>query len=139
MSRNARDLLKQWWQEQHRIARVPSGGVRQEFASHEDAVAAYRTQGGIDKTATADLAEKRMEVISQLHNWANPEATLDETLYSPGPGDPPTLPNNQVQAVWTEINSIATLQPDKSAIAWTNHLKALRIQQLAMTINTCRG
>lgn len=140
MSKNARELLKQWWNEQYRIARTPGTPVKQQYNSAEEAVAAYRAKGDFDRSATAEVAEKRMGVISELRNFVNPDATLSEELERPGPGDPKTVPNNQVQAVWTSIATIAAIAPDNIAGSWTaSQLQAMRIQQLAATINTCGG
>lgn len=119
MSQNARVVLGKWWEEQAKIARQP----------------------GTVSGATTVTAECRMAVINELRNWVNTEATLSDVLESAQfLSDPKTVPNNQVQAVWTSICAIAEAPHEPKSRSWTRrHFRSMRIQRLAATINTCKG
>ncbi len=114
MPTNARSLLEKWSREQHRIAR----------------------QSGAMNHTEIDAAEARMVVIDSLLNWVNPSAVLSDAK----DGEQQELQNNQAQTLWTSICSIARMRTDASANSWLDtHLKEIRTEVLAATVNSCRG
>lgn len=119
MPQNARALLGKWWDQQAKSVRPP----------------------GTISSAAINTAECRMAVINELRNWVNTDAVLNDVLESGQlPSDPKTVPNNQVQSVWTSICAIAETPYEPKSRSWTRrHFRSMRIQRLATTINTCKG
>ena len=115
MSINAKKYLNDLYGQLYRVARVP---------------------GSQPARVNDENAEAKMLVISSLMNWVNLTATLDDAVS----GEQSELQNNQVVATWTSIVAIAAMKTNEQPESWAGvHLRDMRIQQLAQTINSCRG
>ena len=126
MPQNARALLKRW--ESRAKPALEYTASKNEFAlAQEEAIAASRARPSAEKNAHPKAAGKHKAAVNHrsCRNWVNTDAMLSDGLESVLPSDTPTVPNNQVQAVWTQICAIAAIGNDIAS--WGPHFKRSRM------------